>query len=338
MILILLGVLLIVLLIWWYRLINYWKFNKIPFVQNYSIFGNLEKFFKLEKCLTSALTEIYENKEMKNFTFFGIRIFHMPTILIKDPELIKNILVKDFDYFTDRLASSAAKSDPVGNANTFLMKSPAWKKTRSRLTHVFTIAKMKKMFYFSNQLGIQLNNLIGSQKLDSTTKSFVLEIKDVAVRYTTDNIASVAFGVQGNSIKDPNSVFLKFGKKIMGTSLLRIIEFGSSFFIPQLAALLPLLKFNFFSKETTDFLRETIKGIMEEREKSGEIRDDLIDTLVTMKTEDKDKVPGNGQFRKLFFLNLKTNLIIFCLYSFPRRCLNSTSSHPIHCRICHNIC
>lgn len=300
MFLFLLGVLLLVLFIWCYRLINYWK-NKIPFVPNYSIYGNLKKFFKLEKCLTSVLTEIYETKEMKNFSFFGIRIFHMPTILIKDPEIIKNILVKDFDHFTDRLASSSVKSDPVGNANTFLMKNPAWKKTRSRLNHVFTIAKMKKMFHLTNELGIELNKLICSHKLDSTKKSFVLEIKDVAVRYTTDNIASVAFGVQGNSIKDPNSVFLSFGKRIMGTSLMRIIEFGSSFFIPELAALLPFLKFNFFTRETTDFLRQTISGVMKERERSGEIRDDLIDTLVTLKNEDKDKVPVNREFRKIFF-------------------------------------
>lgn len=297
MILILLGVFLLVLFVWWYRILNYWKFNKIPFVPCNSIFGNLKGYFTMKKCLTTALTEIYNEKEMKDVSFFGIRIFHMPAIMIKNPEILKNILVKDFYNFGDRLASGDSKNDPVGGSNPFLMNHVAWKKTRPRLSHVFTLSKMKKVFHLTNDLGIELNNLLFAQKFDSTTKSFVVEIKDIAVRFTTDNIASVAFGVQGNSMKDPNSDFRNCGKQIMGTSFLRIIEFVSCFFLPQIVC---LLKFKFFTQETTTFMRETINKVMEERERTGEIRNDLIDTLVTLKNEDKDKIPGKGKFRKIF--------------------------------------
>lgn len=44
-----------------------------------------------------------------------------------------------------------------------------------------------------------------------------------------------------------------------------------------------------FSKETTVFLRNTIGEIISEREKTGATRNDLIDTLIILKNEDKAK-------------------------------------------------
>lgn len=330
MILILLGVLLIVICVWWYRLINHWKFNNVPYVPSYSIFGNFKEYFLFRKSLTYAFNYAYNKKEMKNVSFFGIRMFHMPVIMIKDPELIKQILVKDFHNFTDRLASCDAKGDPVGNANPFIMNHFAWRKTRTKLSHLFTLSKMRKLFNLTNGLGMELNKLLFSYNLDSSKKPFVVEIKDLAVRYTTDNIASVAFGVQGNALKDPNSAFRNFGKKILATSLYRIIEFGSCFFLPQLAA---ILKFKLFSKETSDFMRDTINGVIEERAVTGEIRDDLIDTLVTLRNEDKDKVPGKGQFRKNFCLYFRHFGFYSKICSFSGRCLNRTSSNIFCCWI-----
>jgi len=48
--------------------------------------------------------------------------------------------------------------------------------------------------------------------------------------------------------------------------------------------------FQVFSKEAGRFLRETINYVMSEREKSGIVRQDLIDTLITLKNEDNGKI------------------------------------------------
>lgn len=57
-----------------------------------------------------------------------------------------------------------------------------------------------------------------------------------------------------------------------------------------------------FSKETTEFLRESINFVLNEREKSGNARQDLIDTLLILKNEDKYKTQSGassvGQFKK----------------------------------------
>jgi len=56
------------------------------------------------------LKQIYEEHSDKPYV--GIFSFDKPILLIRDAELVKNILVKDFQYFIDRVISFDEKLDP----------------------------------------------------------------------------------------------------------------------------------------------------------------------------------------------------------------------------------
>lgn len=47
--------------------------------------------------------------------------------------------------------------------------------------------------------------------------------------------------------------------------------------------------FQTFGNEANQFMRESIGFAMDKRAKSGEVRHDLIDTLLVLREEDKDK-------------------------------------------------
>lgn len=175
----------------------------------------------------------------------------------------------------------------LGSGNLFFIKNPAWKQIRSRLTPFFTSGKMKQMFHLMNETGDELNALMMSMKINDNTKMFCTEMKDLCARYTTDIVASCAFGVKANSLRDPNSEFRKCGRAIFDFTLARAIEFTSLFFIPEIV---PIFRFKTFSKPSTKFLRDSIEYVMDEREKAGTIRNDLIDTLVSLRNEDKNKI------------------------------------------------
>lgn len=56
------------------------------------------------------------------FRYSGIYQFTLPTLLIRDPELIKQITVKDFEHFMDHRSVIPNNDDPVWSKNLFALK------------------------------------------------------------------------------------------------------------------------------------------------------------------------------------------------------------------------
>jgi len=69
---------------------------------------------------------------------------------------VKNILVKDFQNFIDRVISLDEKLDPLGSKGLFAMKGQLWRHWRTNLTPAFTSGKMKMMFYLVDTCGKEL--------------------------------------------------------------------------------------------------------------------------------------------------------------------------------------
>lgn len=57
--------------------------------------------------------ELYDQLEPHRFA--GVYTLHKPSIMIRDPELIKNILVKDFSHFNDHGFKPAVDVEPLTN-------------------------------------------------------------------------------------------------------------------------------------------------------------------------------------------------------------------------------
>jgi len=86
----------------------------------------------------------------------GIFSFDKLSLLVRDLELVKNILVKDFQIFMDRIFSYEDKFDPVFGNMMPLLKGQLWRHIRTNLTPVFTSRKMKMMFYLVDICGKEL--------------------------------------------------------------------------------------------------------------------------------------------------------------------------------------
>jgi cytochrome P450 len=104
--------------------------------------------------ISKHLQQIYEQHSDKKYV--GIFSFDKPILLIRDLELIKNILVKDFQYFTDHITSFNEKLDPLCSKVLYVIKGQRWRHWRTNLTPVFTSGKMKMMFYLVDACGKEL--------------------------------------------------------------------------------------------------------------------------------------------------------------------------------------
>jgi hypothetical protein len=91
----------------------------------------------------------------------GIFSFDKPSLLIRVPELVKNILVKKFNTFIDRIISVEGKFDPLFGNSLPLLKGQIWRHLRTHLTPVFTSRKMKMMFYLVDICSKELADCLG---------------------------------------------------------------------------------------------------------------------------------------------------------------------------------
>ncbi|XP_035741324.1 uncharacterized protein LOC118450049 [Vespa mandarinia] len=270
------------------RKFKYWQKRGIMEIPPLPFIGNFWDCFTMKKSSAEFVQELYKRSE--GLPYIGFYIFDKPFILIRDPELVKNVLVKDFNYFFDRYASPDV-NDRLGYANLFMMKNPGWKILRAKLTPIFTSGKLKKMFELMIEIGNDLDKYLDSLGLEDKGKN--MEMKEICAKFTTDLIGTTAFGLRTNSLSNPNAEFRKYGQKIFEYNFSRGFEFLSIFFIP---GIVKSIGAKFFGKEVSNFLRDTFWNVINERIASGNKRNDLIDLLIELKKTYGDEDLGGFKF------------------------------------------
>jgi len=146
------------------RNVNFWQKLGIPYVNPTPFVGNLKDCVLLKTTVGEQLQRIYNEHSDKPYV--GIFSFDKPCLLIRDPELMKNIMVKDFQNFMDRIMMFDEKLDPLVNSSLPVLKGQLWRHLRTNLTSVFTSRKMKLMFYLVDTCGKELADCLEEASAD----------------------------------------------------------------------------------------------------------------------------------------------------------------------------
>lgn len=227
MLLALIAILLVVALLFVKRQYSYWETVGVPSLKPTIPFGNLKSIVNKERSFGTAIYDLYtQTKE----PFVGIYLFFRPALLVRDEELVKNILTRDFQHFHDRGTYCDQKNDPM-SANLFSLPGEAWKSLRTSLTPAFTSGKLKGMFPMIHTVG---DELVKHMK-PLAEKNESIEIGDFTGRYVIDCLASIAFGQDGiSSIKEPNHTFRTTGARLRDDkSVVNIIRGACTFLCPR---------------------------------------------------------------------------------------------------------
>lgn len=79
---------------------NFWENLCVPFKKPTVLVGNFGPLLLFRKSQPEGVKEMYE--WFKNERFFGVFRVRSPILILRDPDLVKSICVKDFVCFANR--------------------------------------------------------------------------------------------------------------------------------------------------------------------------------------------------------------------------------------------
>ncbi|CAG2102957.1 unnamed protein product [Medioppia subpectinata] len=200
------------------------------------------------------------------------RIFNgkTPALTVGEPELIKNVLVKDFHSFADRTRKK--RIHPILKHHIIEAKGDDWKRLRSIITPTFTSGKMKKMYPMIREC---LNQFMDALDV-CAQQGRDINAKDMFGNFTMDVIATCAFATKTNTHKDPNNPFMKNTLKIFSPNKLYILSF---LFLPKF-----MLKFfhlySGLDESANEFFFDITRHIIKERRNGNKKYNDFIQLLL----------------------------------------------------------
>jgi cytochrome P450 family 6 len=258
---------------------SFFEEQGIPHLKPSIIFGHM-KGVGSDFHMADLVKKIYDYCKDKDVVG-GLYTLTSPSLVLIDLDVIKHILVKDFNTFTDRGVFVNEEKEPL-TGHLFAVEGEKWRFLRNKLSPAFTSGKIKMMF---NTISDKGQALVEAMAKESKTGS--LEMKDIANRFNIDVISNCAFGLNANTLSHENENLVRIFRKTFGAEGQSPLYFFFLFAFPNFSKLLGLRQFD---EDITNFFNEVISDSVQQREKSGLVRNDLLNMLIQLK--EKGSIDG----------------------------------------------
>ncbi|CAK9813265.1 Cytochrome P450 9e2 [Anthophora plagiata] len=287
-----------------YRHLTYWKKYNIPYVKSGGFFGMTWTVVLRLSPFHDYVKFMYDYHP--DARYIGWMDFGKPTLIIRDPELIKELAIKSFDHFPDHRSFVTEEMDPIFGKNVFSLMGDRWREMRNTLSPSFTASKMRFLY----DLIAQCSHDFVSYMHDNPELCSMIDLKDTFTRYANDVIATSAFGISVNSMRNPENEFYKRGVDVSTfTGLLRGMKFILLRLYPRF---MRIMGFSFLSRDTSKFFWKLITETVKARKEHGIVRPDIIHLLMQAKDTKKDP----GQLKQMTIDDIVAQAFIFFLAGF----------------------
>ncbi|XP_054157185.1 cytochrome P450 3A24-like [Oppia nitens] len=180
------------------RNFNYWTSRGINGPKPVPGLGTLWQIFY------KPIGEINLDNYKKYGKIYGVFMVNRPVLTVADPDLIKQMNIRDFHMFVDR--NDLITGDPMNDRSMFNLKGDEWKKIRSIISPTFSSGKMRSM----HPLIIDCIARLDKHLSDKT----VVEMQKTMGNLTMDVIATCAFGTRIDTYAEKTSDFVIHAQKV----------------------------------------------------------------------------------------------------------------------------
>lgn len=290
---------------------SYWDRNDFPNLKPKIPYGNVKGVAKRTQSFGVAIYELYK---ATTEPFIGIYLFFRPALLIRDLSLVRKMLLNDFNYFHDRGLYYNEAHDPM-STSLFTLPGKKWRDLRQTMTPAFTSGKIKNMFSTYLAVGQKLQQCIALKAANNE----VVDMRDFVTRFVIDIIASVAYGIDIDSFKNPKNDFKVIATDSTSPSFFNNVRGAGIFLCPKI---LEYLRIHANPKYVEKFFLNLVGNTIEEREKHITVRKDLMQYLIQLRntgeidTENWKVTTTSGAKKTMSIEEIAANVFLFFIAGF----------------------
>ncbi|XP_048237771.1 cytochrome P450 3A24-like [Haliotis rufescens] len=211
--------------------------------------GNLRQVVKMGVDL--------DNKWGQEFgDVYSVYLGGFPLINVHDPEIIKEIFIRDFNNFSDRLIFDL--NDFPLSTGIFFETGATWKRLRNIISPTFSGNKLRSMCAKIDECAVTLTKNLAH----AAENEEIITTKDYFGAFTMDVIASTAFGIDIDSQNNFHNVFITQAKKVFDNNVLQSPVMSLIILFPSLQRVAKALGFSSFPKSTRKFFVSSLKEMI----------------------------------------------------------------------------
>lgn len=214
-----------------------------------------------------------------------------PTFVPRHPDVIKQITIKNFASFVNHRGDFG--DDPLMSKNLFFIKDDEWHRMRSTLSPAFTGSKMRLMYSLMTETCSKFVQYLLDECKDGAAAAAAIEydLKDIFTRFTSDSIATCAFGLSVDSMRHRQNEFYTTGKLATKNDWKFMVKFIG---ITAFPTLMKWFGIRFVSVGHEHYFRDIIRETIRHRKQNNIVRNDMVDLLIECAGDGRQ---GNNSYR-----------------------------------------
>nr|NP_001122347.1 cytochrome P450 CYP3-like member 2 [Ciona intestinalis]ABI20699.1 cytochrome P450 CYP3-like member 2 [Ciona intestinalis] len=249
----------------------------------------------------------YFKMKKKYGLVYGAYSWLTPSITIADPEILKQIFIKEFSTFPDRQKALLDVNGKEMNTALTSVTGSQWKRIRNTLSPTFSSSKLKEMFGIVEDCADSFVQNIGTINSDGDGR---FDVSLAFGRLTLDGICSSAFGVKVDSQAANNgkeSQVAKMAREFLAIEIFKNPMVFVFLVFPWLGKIAKIFDYSIFPKKYIIYFSKLIDSVVETKKKKKQ-RTDILQTMIDSQITEEDV--KNGAVKGVTRTEMKGNALI----------------------------
>ncbi|KZC12578.1 Cytochrome P450 9e2 [Dufourea novaeangliae] len=226
-------------------------------------------------------------KAYKQHSMFGVYNLFDPILVVREPQLVKNIMQSNFPSFHDNSTFLVPGVEPLLEKNPFFNYGEEWINGRKRFTYAFSNVRLKILFQAVDGVTKKFEDFLNKQL--KTKDKYEVELTEFFGRFTAETVANAGLGIEGYCFDEnpPANSFQKLGIDTFEHSYINGIVGTLLTFKPGVNR---LFRFPFVPKHVAKFFRDVVDENLQTRRNTETQRNDFFQTMLELEKTSGEKV------------------------------------------------